>query len=186
MICGRVVRAGVLGERVSTFRNCIQVLVLQCFGRLMWRADSLEKTLMRERLKAGEGDDRGWDGWMASPTRWTWVWVNSRTWWWTGRPGVLQFMGLQRVGHDWATGLNWTELNWTYRITTSKREMEVGCGNKRKCNTTESSANPTESSATKMNIYYLLSIHLFVYYTGLSYTAMQDWWNKSEILMASS
>ena len=53
----------------------------------------------------------GWDGWMASPTQWTWVWVNSGSWWWTGRPGVLQFMGLQRVGHDWATELNWTELN---------------------------------------------------------------------------
>ena len=57
----------------------------------------------------GQGDDRGWDGWMASPTRWTWVWVNSRSWWWTGRPGVLQFMGSQRVRHDWATELNWTE-----------------------------------------------------------------------------
>ena len=50
----------------------------------------------------GEGDDRGWDGWMASPTRWTWVWVNSKSWWWTGKPGVLWFMGSQRVGHDWA------------------------------------------------------------------------------------
>ena len=58
----------------------------------------------------GEGDDRGWDGWMASLTRWTWVWVNSGSWWWTGRPGMLQFMGSQRVGHDWATELNWTEL----------------------------------------------------------------------------
>ena len=58
----------------------------------------------------GEGDDRGWDGWMASPTQWTWVWVNSRSWWWTGRPGVLRFMGSQRVGHDLATKLNWTEL----------------------------------------------------------------------------
>jgi len=58
-----------------------------------------------KRLKAGEGDDRGWDGWMASPTQWTWVWVNSRSWWWTGRPGVLWFMGSQRVGHDWATEL---------------------------------------------------------------------------------
>ena len=58
----------------------------------------------------GEGDDRGWDGWMASRTRWTWVWVNSRRWWWTGRPGVLRFMGLQRVGHDWATELNWTDI----------------------------------------------------------------------------
>jgi len=57
----------------------------------------------------GEGDDRGWDGWMASLTWWTWVWVNFRSWWWTGRPGVLQFMGSQRVGHNWATELNWTE-----------------------------------------------------------------------------
>ena len=55
----------------------------------------------------GEGDDRGWDGWMASQTRWAWVWVNSGSWWWTGMPGVLQFMGLQRVRHDWATELNW-------------------------------------------------------------------------------
>ena len=59
----------------------------------------------------GEGDDRGWDGWMASLTRWTWVWVNSGSWWWTGRPGVLQFMGSQRVRHDWATELNWTKIN---------------------------------------------------------------------------
>ena len=57
----------------------------------------------------GEGDDRRWDGWMASPTWWTWVWVNSRSWWLTGRPGVLQFMGSQRVGHDWETELNWTK-----------------------------------------------------------------------------
>ena len=57
----------------------------------------------------GEGDDRGWDGWMASLTQWTWVWVNSRSWWWTGRPGVLRFTGSQRAGHDWATELNWTE-----------------------------------------------------------------------------
>ena len=67
-----------------------------------------------ERLKAGgEGDDRGWDGWMASLTRWTWVWVNSRSWWWTGRPGMLRFMGLQRVRHDWVTELNWLYvLDW--------------------------------------------------------------------------
>ena len=55
----------------------------------------------------GEVDNRGWDGWMASLTRWMWVWVNSRSWWWTGRPGVLRFMGSQRVGYDWATELNW-------------------------------------------------------------------------------
>ena len=58
----------------------------------------------------GEGDDRGWDVWMASSTRWAWVWVNSGSCWWTGRPGVLWFMRSQRVGHDWATELNWTEL----------------------------------------------------------------------------
>ena len=64
-----------------------------------------------ERLgEGGEGDDsRGWDGWMASLTRWTWVGVNSGSWWWTGRPGVLGFMGSQRVGHDWETELNWTD-----------------------------------------------------------------------------
>ena len=60
-----------------------------------------------ERLRAGgEGDNRGWDGWMASPTRWTWVWVDSGSWWWTGRPGVLWFMGSQGVRHDWVTELN--------------------------------------------------------------------------------
>ena len=56
----------------------------------------------------GEGDDRGWDGWMVSLTWCTWVWVNSGSWWWTGRPGVLRFIGSQRVRHDWATELNWT------------------------------------------------------------------------------
>ena len=61
-----------------------------------------------ERLKVGvEGNNRGWDGWMASLTQWTWVWVNSKSRWWTGRPGVLQSMGSQKVGYDWATELNW-------------------------------------------------------------------------------
>ena len=65
-----------------------------------------------ERLQAEEeGDDRGWDGWMAPRTQWTWVWVNSGSWWWTGRPGVLQSMGLQRVGHHWVTELKWKGIN---------------------------------------------------------------------------
>ena len=64
-----------------------------------------------ERLRTGgERDNRGWDGWMVSPTQWTWVWVNSGSWWWTGTPGVLWFMGSQRVRHDWATELNWISL----------------------------------------------------------------------------
>ena len=76
----------------------------------------------------GEGDDRGWDGWMASLTWWTWVWVNSGSWWWTGRPGVLQFMGSQRVGHDWATELNWTDIDF-YRCWTSITDsMDMGLG----------------------------------------------------------
>ena len=63
-----------------------------------------------ERLKVwGERDDRGWDGWIASPTQGTWVWVDSRSWWWAGRPGMPRFMGSQRVGHNWATELNWTD-----------------------------------------------------------------------------
>ena len=66
-----------------------------------------------ERLKAGgEGDNGGWDGWMASLTRWTWVWASSRSWWWTGKPGVLQSMGSQRVGHDWVTELDWN-ISWS-------------------------------------------------------------------------
>ena len=71
-------------------------LKLQYFGHLMRRADSLEKTLMLGGIgTGGEGDDRGWDGWMASLTRWTWVRMNSGSWWWTGRPGMLRFMRSQ-------------------------------------------------------------------------------------------
>ena len=82
-----------------------------------------------EGLRAGgEGDDRGWGGWMASLTRWMWVWVNSGSWWWTGRPGVLRFMGSQRVGHDWATELNWTDgfyLNIKKKIGLQKYQRET-------------------------------------------------------------
>ena len=81
----------------------------------MWRIDSLERLWCWEGLGAGgEGDNRGWDGWMASLTWGTWVWVNSGSWWWTGRPGVLWFMGLQRVRHDWVTELNWTEWSSSF------------------------------------------------------------------------
>ena len=85
-------------------------LKLQYFGHLMWRADSLQKTLMLGKIEGRRRRGRQrmrW--WMASLTQWTWVWVNSGSWWWTGRPGMLQSVGSQRVGHDWATELNWTE-----------------------------------------------------------------------------
>ena len=68
-----------------------------------------KRTWCWERLKAGDGDDRGRDGRMAWPTQWTWIWASSRSWWWIGKPGMLQSTGSQRVGHNW--GLNWTELN---------------------------------------------------------------------------
>ena len=83
---------------------------LQCFGHLMWRTDSLEKTLMLGKIEGRRrrGQQRmKW--WMASPTRWTWVWASSGSWWQTGKPGMLQSMGSQRVGHNWVTELNWTE-----------------------------------------------------------------------------
>ena len=82
-------------------------LKLQYFGHLIQRMNSFEKILMLGKLKAeGEGDDRGWDGWMASLMQWTWVWVGSGSWWWTGKPGMLQSMRLQ----SWTRLSNWTEL----------------------------------------------------------------------------
>ena len=82
----------------------------QYFGHLMQRTDSFEKTLMLGKIEGGRR--REWQRrrcWVASPTQWTWVWASSGSWWWTGKPGVLQSMGSQRVGHDWVTELNWTE-----------------------------------------------------------------------------
>ena len=79
-----------------------------------------------ERLKVGgEGGDRGWDGWMASPTLWIWVWVSSGSWWWTGKPGILQSMGSQRVGHNWMTELNWTYNKKIFFIFPSNSTMLV-------------------------------------------------------------
>ena len=95
-----------------SFRTVLGLGIIQSYETpILWPSD-LKRPWCWERLKArGEGDDRRWDGWMASPTQWTWVWVNSRSWWWTGRPGVLQSTGSQRVGHDWATELNWATNN---------------------------------------------------------------------------
>ena len=93
-------------------------LKLQHFGHLKRRTDSFENTLMLGKIEGGgKEDNRAWDGWMASPTQQTWVWVNSGSWWWTGRPDVLQSMGSQRVGHDWAT-----ELNWMWDLSSQTRD----------------------------------------------------------------
>ena len=93
------------------------MLKLQYFGHLTWRTDSLDKTLMLGKIEGRrKSDDRGWDGWMASLTQWTRVWANSGSWWWTGKPGVLHFMGSQTVRHNWATDLNWTEKHQLYCV----------------------------------------------------------------------
>ena len=101
-------------------------LKLQYFGHLMQRTDSLEKTLMQEKLKAGgKCNKRGWDGWLASPTQWTWVWVSSGSWWWTGKP-------CSPWGHkesDRTELLNWTELIMMIRAhfpTDNQRETPEG------------------------------------------------------------
>ena len=97
-------------------------LKLQYLGHLSQRTDSFEMTLMLEKT---EGERRrGWDGWMASLTQWTWVWANSRSWWWTGRPGTLQSMGSQGVGHDWVTELNW---RWARGYIIQHREYSQYC-----------------------------------------------------------
>ena len=95
-----------------SLEGLILKLKLQNVGHLMQRTNSLKRPWCWERLKTG-GDNRGWDGWMASPTWCTWIWVSSGSWYWTGRPDVLQFTVSQRVRHDWATELNWTEC-WQY------------------------------------------------------------------------
>ena len=82
-------------------------LKLQYFGHLIEELTHWKRPWCWERLKAGEGDERRWDGWMASPTGWTWIWASSRSWWWTGKPGMLQSMVSQRVGHNWETEPNW-------------------------------------------------------------------------------
>ena len=99
-------------------------LKLQYFHHMMQRANTLKKTL---RLGKIEGRRRrGWDGWMASPTQWPRVWTSSGSWWWTGTPGVLQSTEPQRVGHNWATELNWTEvtLNKPREIIHGKQKVE--------------------------------------------------------------
>ena len=109
---GRRSNQSILKEisRGCSLEGLMLKLKLQYFCHLIRRTDSLAKTLMlgkiEGRRRRGEEDNRGWGGWMASPTQWTWVWVNSGIWWWTGRPGVLRFMRSQRVGHNWATELN--------------------------------------------------------------------------------
>ena len=114
-------------------------LKLQYFGTSCEELTHWKRLWCWEGLGAGgEGDERRWDGWMASPTRLTWVWMNSRSWWWTGRPGMLRFMRLQRVGHDWGTELNWSEHRFQKHSTdfcslpfTSQQTILIGSADRR-------------------------------------------------------
>ena len=97
---------------------------------ILWHEEltHLKRPWCWERLKVGEGDNRGWGGWMASPTQWTWVWVSLGSWWWTGRPGVLQSVELQRVGLYRATELNWTVLGihmWLALLSINQTERNL-------------------------------------------------------------
>ena len=86
-------------------------LKLQYFSHLMWRADSFEKTLLLGKIEGGRRRGQQRMRWLDSSTiQWIWVWVSSRSWWWTGKPGLLQSMGSQRVRHDWATELKWIDI----------------------------------------------------------------------------
>ena len=94
---------------------------------ILWPPDAKNWLIWKDpdAGKDWEGDDRGWDGWMASLTQWTWIWVNSGSWRWTGRPGMLQSMGLQSVGHEWMTELNWSLVTrfWFLHITLYQKEL---------------------------------------------------------------
>ena len=99
-------------------------LKLQYFGHLVWKLTPWERPWCWERLKGGgEGDNRGWDGWMVSLTQWIWVWTSSGSWWWTGKPGVLQSMGMQSARHDWATMLNWTDRYLRRRQSKEQKKL---------------------------------------------------------------
>ena len=106
-------------------------LKLQCLATWCEELTRWKRPWYWEKLKVGgEGDDRGWDGWMAWPTQWTWVWASSGSWWRTEKPSVLQFMGSQRVGHNWATELNWVNFGVTalsIEITGKKLVLKSVC-----------------------------------------------------------
>ena len=103
---------------------------------ILWSPDVKSCLIWKDpdagRLKVGgEGDNRGWDCWMASQTQWTWVWVSSGSWWWTGKPGMLQSMGSQRVGHIWASELNsykWNREKWYWWTYLQGRNRDRTCG----------------------------------------------------------
>ena len=125
----------------------------------------VEKPWCWERLKVGrERNNRGWDGWMASPTQWMWVWVNSRSWWWTGRPGVLQSMQLQGVRHNWAI-----ELNWRKPSGKGERDLYSWLS---QCGRDQGRGRPVLAIPVRRGIsalLILLNFHTFTWWNYISY-----------------
>ena len=123
-------------SRIVTVRTDAEVQTPNTLATCWKKLTYLKRPWCWERLKAGgDGDNKGWDDWMESPTLWTWVWVSSRSWWWTGRPAVLQSTVSQRVGHDWVIELNWTRVKnkregflggFVVKIHLPKKETRVG------------------------------------------------------------
>ena len=111
-----------------SLEGLMQKLKLQNFGHVIQRTSLLKRPSCWEGLKTDrERDNRGWDGWVASLTRWTWVCASSGIWWWTGMPGVLQFMGWQRVRHDWTTELNWFPRHLKQYLAHSRCSINMCC-----------------------------------------------------------
>ena len=127
-----------------------------------------------ERLKAEEGDNRGWSGWMASLIQWTWVWASSKSWWWTGKLGTRQSIGLQRVGHDWATELNWVSSLWPsayYQRKIFKNFVNKGRAGRKKnpySSVSEYSHHPLLSYSLKNTHNFSLKCFIFAYWYSIN------------------
>ena len=122
----------------------------------MWSVDDWKRPWCWEGPgTGGEGDDRRWNGWMASLTQWTWVWGNSGRWWWIGSPEVLWFMGSQRVGHDWVTELNWTETPRKNVSKTTREKQQVSYKGNPICLTALLSAETLQAWGDWQNIFKL-------------------------------
>ena len=152
---------------------------------LIWKDPDAGK-----RLKVGEeGDDRRWEGWKASSTWWTWVWVSSGSWWQTGKPGVLQSMGSQRVGHNWVTELNWTVLNWTgmeaFRREEAWRRLFLGCPNDSDQNLKGCFQIPqynerkgTNSLNEELSV-TLIQVHVSVSFLFINSSPLRGYWSEN-------
>ena len=163
---------------------CLSVVLLkfQYFGYLMKELTHWKRPWCWERFKAGvERDNRGWNGWMASLTQWIWVWASSKSWWWAGKPGMLQSMGSRRVGHDWEIELNWI-------LDYMQDNILLSCGESRFCYIPLKSVifaclcvcfnKPSAWLESNFKLFLLGTTHtsvLFIFGWSVSYVHMDQW-----------